>query len=466
MMNPRAHNCEVSEMLNLETLVFDLPEDVLKRKWAGDFEGEIKLIDSLLAKDIPATLKERLLVEKRMIPLLQRQFCYTREQALELMREKIADFTEEEFDALELDRQIEYIYVKGEKRYLRSFRGTLLKTCADLARRANATDDGRAMLDEAIAEMKQKGSLSYKFRIFGQLDIENEDFVKDSHVRVHLPIPQNCAQQSEIELNIDATSIDSDRAHQRTAYFERVMPENKPFCVEYSYVNTIHYVDPLSDAKPERHIYPNALPVCDDDLAEQYPHIAFTPYLRNLAKELMGEETEPVRIAWKFYDYITTKIRYSFMRYYFLMDRHAEFCALNGKGDCGIQAILFITLCRIAGIPARWQSGLCIEPDHCGSHDWAQFYVEPYGWLFCDLSYGGSAYRSGNEERRRFYFGNLDPFRMVANSRYQTDFNPPKACDRWDPYDNQNGEIEMNGKELYSYQFDTNYKPLEFIKLN
>ena len=52
-------------MLNLETLVFDLPEDVLKRKWAGDFEGEMRLIDVLLKKDIPDMMKERLLVEKR-----------------------------------------------------------------------------------------------------------------------------------------------------------------------------------------------------------------------------------------------------------------------------------------------------------------------------------------------------------------------------------------------------------------
>ncbi len=455
-------------MLNLETLAFDLPEDVLKRKWAGDFEGEIKLIDSLLEKDIPGILKERLLVERRMIPLMQRQFCYTREEAMELMREKIPDFTEEEFDALELDRQIEYIYVLGEKRYLRSFRGTLLKTRADIAERAGSVNTADAeRLDAVIAELKAQGTAAYRFHIRGQMDIEDDAFEKDAHFRVHMPVPQMCAQQSEIELHVEnAVSVDHDRAHQRTAYYECDLAENKPFFVEYSYVNRIHYVDPLSGNVPEGHVYPNALPPEADDLSEQYPHIVFTPFLKALAAEIKGDETDPVRIAWKFYDYITTKIRYSFMRYYFLMDRHAEFCALNGKGDCGIQAILFITLCRIAGIPARWQSGLCVDPDRCGSHDWAQFYVEPYGWLFADLSYGGSAFRAGSEERRRFYFGNLDPYRMVANSRYQTDFAPAKQCDRWDPYDNQNGEIEMNGRELYSFEFDTNYVPLKIEKLD
>ena len=31
-----------------------------------------------------------------------------------------------------------------------------------------------------------------------------------------------------------------------------------------------------------------------------------------------------------------------------------------------VQALLFITLCRCAGIPARWQSGLFVTPDDTG----------------------------------------------------------------------------------------------------
>ena len=55
---------------------------------------------------------------------------------------------------------------------------------------------------------------------------------------------------------------------------------------------------------------------------------------------------------------------------------------------------------------------------------------------------------------------------MVANSRYQTDFNPPKACDRWDPYDNQDGEVEQGGVGLLSSQFDTEYRTLELKKVD
>ena len=51
--------------------------------------------------------------------------------------------------------------------------------------------------------------------------------------------------------------------------------------------------------------------------------------------------------------------------------------ARNRRGDCGIMALTFITLCRLVGIPARWQSGLSVSPTGVGCHDWAMFYIAP-----------------------------------------------------------------------------------------
>lgn len=454
-------------MLNLESLVCDLPEDVLKLRWSGDFERELKLIDHLLGKEIPNVLRDRLLVERRMVELLPKYYRIPRKLALLMLKEKIPDFRDEELDALEMDRAVEYIFIKGERYYLHSFLKTLLKVNPNLAARAGIVDDGsRPLLDDTIAHLKEHGHLSYRFRIRGELQIDDKAFVPNAHVRVHMPVPQLCAQQSQIEIHSESDHTDDLCALQRTVYFERDMTENTPFCVDYSYTGTIRYVDLLNGTPPKAPIYTDVPAPAIDDMDEQEPHIIFSPMLRSLARELIGEESDPIRIAWNFYDYITTHIRYSFMRPYFLIERQSDYCALNGKGDCGIQALLFITLCRIAGIPARWQSGLDVDPKHAGSHDWAQFYVEPYGWLFCDPSYGGGAYRVGNEERRKFYFGNLDPFRMVANSRYQTDFNPPKQCDRVDPYDNQDGEVELNGIGLLGSQFNTTYTTLQFEKID
>ena len=83
-----------------------------------------------------------------------------------------------------------------------------------------------------------------------------------------------------------------------------------------------------------------------------------------------------------------------------------------------------------------------LRDDITPPHDWVRFYIAPYGWLYADTSYGTAAVRAENEERRKFYFGNLDPYRMVANNAFQQGFTVEKQQWRADPYDNQVGEME------------------------
>jgi hypothetical protein len=93
------------------------------------------------------------------------------------------------------------------------------------------------------------------------------------------------------------------------------------------------------------------------------------------------------------------------------------------------------------------------------------FYVAPYGWLYADPSFGTGAVREQNEERRQFYFGNLDPFRMVANSEFQVGFTVPKEFWRADPYDNQVGEIETLHHGLRYIEFDRFKEVIKFEEL-
>ncbi len=442
--------------LNFESLACDLPEDILKAKWAGDFEREKSLLDARLkSQNLPNMLRDRLVLERALVDRFPRRFIYTKPEALERMRSFVPDFTEAEFDSYEDAGCMDYIYVNGEKKYLRSFAGTLLKMNVDLKKReVGASDGGESVTDKAIRDMKANGEVKYRFDVTEELRLDDDAFIKGETYTAHLPVPAASAQQDANDISIEADAyISNENAYQRTACFKRTMNENEPFKVSVSYTAHMKYINPFED-KP-RIVYPNALPPTEDDLNEQLPHIIFSPILRSLAAEIAGDETNKLVLAKRIYDYITKNIRYSFMRPYILIDRHAEYACLNRKGDCGIQAILFITLARILGIPARWQSGLTIDGDTTGEHDWAQFYTDEFGWLFADPSYGGGANRVGNESRREFYFGNLDPYRMVANSRYQTDFEPNKLHERFDPYDNQDGEIECASCGFTEYDFDT-----------
>ena len=437
------------------SLTVPLPEDIQRVKLAGDFDSARALIAARLNKpNLPYLLKERLLLEGELLGRWEKRYPYTREQALEIMQKRVKDFEPKELDEAELDGCVDYIYVNGEKRYISSFGGTLLRMRPALFKRSGEQDE-KSRLDEFITQIKAAGSCSYSIKIRAGLKLSDSAFTPGVYT-AHLPVPAAASQQRAADIHIQAEPggiIADANALQRTVCYKRQLNENTPFSVEYSYKVRLKYVDPFNDAP--HIVYPDSLLPTADDLAEQLPHIRFTPYLKSLAKEIAGSETRPLYLARRVYDFITQNVRYSFMRSYILIDSHAEYAASNLKGDCGIQAILFITLLRILGIPARWQSGLTVNEKETGCHDWAQFWTEEFGWLFADPSFGGGAFRAGNEERRLYYFGNLDAFRMVANRRYQSPFVPSKEFERFDPYDNQDGEIENENKGFDCYEFDS-----------
>lgn len=436
-----------SEMV--KTLSMPLPEDILKHKWAGNFELALRAIQSRLDDPAaPELLKARLAVEAERIRRLPTQYPFDRAGALEAMQKLVPDFTEEELDAYEARGMVDMIYVKGEKRYFVRWHRTLVKYPELAARAGHAVTADSAWLDPMIAEIREKGVLSRRICMKAGVSVDDDAFVPGDY-RAWLPLPARSAQQSDIVIDApEAAFISPEDAPARTAYFERHMDTNAPFTAKYAYTATIRYADPLNAPAPAAPLYHDALPVCEEDLSEQEPYIHFTPYLRALAAQLTENAADDAHKARAIYDYVTTKVNYAFMRDYFQIDNLAEYCAINQRGDCGLQALAFITLCRIVGIPARWQSGMAVEEDGGGSHDWAQFYLPGWGWLFCDPSYGGSAWRCGSTVRHDFYFGNLEPCRFVANRVFGADFTPAADFLRWDPWDNQCGEIQRVGAEL------------------
>ena len=187
------------------------------------------------------------------------------------------------------------------------------------------------------------------------------------------------------------------------------------------------------------------------DLEEKAPHYVFTPFIKALSEKIVGKTKNKTEIAWKIYYYITHEYQYSFVRDYSSIESLAEYF---GRGDCGLQASLLITLMRYNGIPARWESGGCTDGKSVGFHDWAEVYFEGVGFRPVDPSVGGGERRRGKtpkaaEENCEFYFGNMDPYRLIFNTDIQEPFNPPKKFFRHDPYDNQGGEAET-GKRMLS----------------
>ena len=431
------------------------------------FAGALGLIDIYVKEGIAPLLNDRLELEKQRMERMSANYPYTRLQAINMAQVAIPELTDAEFDEMELRGDIQYMYIDGQKRYFESFLSSLYRLRPDMARRAGTFKGPKnELLDAAIAEIKQKGVLSYRMHICASLEV-NESAFQPGDYRVHLPLPAISAQQSDIRsiaASDDLKSVRDEHAPVRTAYFERHMEKNQPFFVEYEYTSTVRYFS-MDMPAPAEPLYPSVPAPDADDLAELPGHIMFTPYLRALAADICKDETDPLKKARLIYDYVTTHVRYSFMREYFPAAAHCGIRGDRAQGRLRRTGAAVHNAVPHIGIPARWQSGLSASLTEAASHDWAQFYAPGWGWLFADCSFGGGALANGNRERWNYYFGNLDPFRMVANSRFQARMEPEKKFPRNDPYDNQSGECENERKRFSSDEINCERKVVKAEKL-
>ena len=234
-----------------------LPEDILRRKLYGDFEGAIRLIDRRLARDDqPQALRNCLTAQREMIRRTPADYPYSREEAIALVRRYIPDFTEEEFDTRVDDGKIGWIYINGQMRYFNRFFDSMCKVDADFAARAGVVTkgvesakkgsnaDGR--LDVTRKKLAAQGRISNRIRIRASVRLKDENFKPGMFVRVHLPVPCACDQQSDIRIERlypeNAMAAPED-AKQRTVCWEEHMTENHEFTVEYSYIHTAKYND-------------------------------------------------------------------------------------------------------------------------------------------------------------------------------------------------------------------------------
>ena len=429
-----------------------LPADVARRAAAGDMDRARALIRGYLDRGCTPELAARLRCEEDRLGRLEDNYPYTRAQALALLREEWADCTEAQFDALVDAGRIDWRYVNGEERYIGSFVGALRNYPAEAPGLKHKTED-HTRRDEMLSRMRAEGSLTAAITI--RHTIRPKAPAGGKAVRAWLPFPAECPQQSEMEI-LSATPgyvLAPNHSPARTIYWESC--DRDSFEVVYHYTHRAPYVDAL--ALPCDPVQP------DFDTGEELPHIAFTPYLRALCREIIKDCKTALEKAHAIYNWVTENVDYRFQPSYALLDAGiAEYCALSGRGDCGVMALLFITLCRIAGIPAKWQSGLSVQPDSAGAHDWCMFYIAPHGWLYADPSFGSGARRQGEEDRRRHYFGNLDPQRMVANAAFQAPLTPPDPCFRHDPYDNQLGEMTVDGVGLPGPQMERSVETVGF----
>lgn len=446
-------------------LAVNLPQEVNLYKFNGDFEGEIACIDRLLERTIPMALRKRLEIERVFAAGLQMNYQTDDAAMLKGLRERYPQASQKTLDELIGMGNVDFIMKNGARYFENGALSNIFLTHSDYLNSTFAKEQEPASSDaekprdirqEVCDLMQEEGGCAYRFEVEETLRVLPAFDRPGERIRLWFPYPVACATQSDIRLLSSSHPVQISDSPIRTAMIETAHVPETVYSVRFSYVNHAKYTvldpDKVCGQQPDMPAY----------LCEQYPHIRFTPYVRAVAKEIAGDEKNSLLLAHRVYDWIRDHVSYSYVRDYLYIENIPEFVMLNGYGDCGTMALVFITLCRCLGIPAKWQSGSAVRPDHIGSHDWAMFYIAPYGWLYCDPSYGNTS----DPEKHAHYFGNLDPFRLVACNEFQVPFTPDKKYLRMDPYDNQSGEAEYATENLFFGQLESRRRVISAQKVD
>ncbi len=451
----------------LDFLYVRLPEDIEHLEKLGLFGAAENRIKELLNRDLPKDLRNRLEFELERLRRIKKDYMIAEDEALRKIKEEFPGIKDNKIEEWMNKGLLDFILIDGKRFFFNRFISNLLFLCDDNEclekkirdeKREEYRNPREALKNHVLSIINEgkEGFLSERVVRAGIKITINSDTLDsgDDILRVWLPFPRVGDQQTEVKLIRASPSnyiLAPENSPQRTIYFEREITSIKEreivFFVEFEYkINAFYRKVNPNDVKP----YDEESELYKKYTSEQLPHIVFSRFMRRLAYEIVGDEENPYLKAKKIYDWLTKNLRYTYVREYSTYESIPEFVARNLRGDCGFQALLFINLARIVGVPARWQSGWYANPamKSPSPHDWAQFYVEPYGWLYADLSFG-RRWRQLDKRLWEFYFGNIDNFRTVFNVDIMSDFHPPKKYLRSDTVDNQRGEVETNNRNIY-----------------
>ncbi len=444
----------------------------------GEFSKATRVINELLqtGNHFTPTEKKQMLFEIERMQRIRKDFTKSEQEVLDYIKTYIPNVTKEDLAKWEQEKSLEYKIIDGDKKYFNRAGRNLFrinKECRKIwqdyqvkkqgapktsPEEINLEKHNREIMKQ-VTRSGQKYVSPVRFRIHYSISVHENTVPAGETVKCWIPFPREIPERQ-----VDIILLKSDpadytladpRALQRTIYFEKpaVKDQKTVFSVNYEFTNHGTYVN-IETAKVQPVTVTNAL---KPYLEERPPHIVFTDELRQLSRKIVGDETNPYRIAQKLFAWEDENIPWASAREYSTIKNISRYACENKHGDCGIQTLLFMTLCRMNGIPTRWQSGWEFKPPGSDSmHDWGMIYFEPYGWMPMDMTYG--LRKTDDEKYKWFYLSGMDSYRLIFNDDYAQPFQPQKQHFRSEIVDSQRGEVEWKGGNLYFDKWDWEMK--------
>jgi len=370
--------------------------------------------------------------------------------------------TDSQLSEWETSGELEMLIIDGKKKYFRNAVPNLFRIYKE-ANKIKIQIDGvkkdslslflQKYLPIVVDEIKSDGhSIAHpqKFEFTYTLTVKPNIVPDGEIIRAWLPYPRSdIKRQNNVQFKSASEStyvISPDKNVHKSIYFEKVSNKDEPTIFEYqvSYTgyNQWHNIDNLK-IKP----YNKNSVLYKTYTSERERHVLFTPEIENLSKEILGPKKDPKKIVRLFYEWIGENIPWASALEYSTIPNIPSYSINNMKGDCGIKALLFITLCRYNGIPAKWQSGWMLHPGNKNLHDWAEVYFEGVGWIPVDTSFNNQDI--SEKSAKEFFLSGIDAYHMIVNEDFSGEFFPAKTHQRSETVDFQRGEVEWKGGNLY-----------------
>lgn len=455
-------------------------EDILKKIEDGNFLDATKMINiKLLEEGLSDTEKLDLKFELERMERIRLDFSKNEDFVLEYIKKYLPESNTDSMKIWRNEGYLEYKFIDGELRYFNRTHSNFFRVYDVAKNIKQKIDPSENILDNfCVEKINDFYSNNQDEYIFGnpieiiinyRLTVEADAVPEGEIIRCWLPYPrEGNKRQTKIELLekgdvINKQFVIADNKNlQRTIYFEKRAEKGEK--TEFNY--SVKYISNFErfNISPEKvREYNKNSEIYTEFTKEEYPHIIFTDKIKALSNKIVGTEKNPYLITKKIFEWINNNIPWAGAREYSTIRNISDYCITNLWGDCGIKTITFITLARFNGIPARWQSGWMLHPVEVNLHDWGEFYLEGYGWVPVDQSFG--IMPSDEDNVKYFYLGGMDAFRFITNDGFSRPLFPAKVFPRSETVDFQRGEVEWRGGNIYfnKWDYDINIEYKEMI---
>jgi transglutaminase-like putative cysteine protease len=177
--------------------------------------------------------------------------------------------------------------------------------------------------------------------------------------------------------------------------------------------------------------------------------------ISQLSEQTTTGITDPLAKARAIYEYVVSHMRYDKSGTGWGRGDAVWACSSH-RGNCTDFHSLFIGMARAAGVPARFKIGFPLPEDQHqgeipGYHCWAEFYLDGLGWVPIDASEAWL-----NPSRHNFYFGSLDPDRVMFTTGRDLLLVPPQKGEPLNyfvyPYAELDGQPYDGVKHQFSFR--------------